>query len=99
MFVFGYHDASFPHRYMKARLARLLIVVVGSAVLGLTPAAWAQDRATTRSPLGLRAAIAEALASSPRLRPVSEQLESAAIQRALAASKFGLKITPQLTTG
>ena len=29
----------------------------------------------------------------------SEQLETAAIQQALAASRFGFKVTPQVTTG
>ncbi len=86
---------------MNARFARLLVVLAG-AVLGLAPTGWAQDavRASNATPpLRLREAIAESLAASPRLRPVSEQLESAAIQQALAASRFGLKVTPQLTTG
>lgn len=87
---------------MKPRCARLLVVVLGGAVLGLAPAGWAQDAArapTATPPLRLREAIAESLAASPRLRPVSEQLETAAIQQALAASRFGLKVTPQVTTG
>ena len=80
--------------------ARLLVVVVGGTVLGLAAASWAQDagRALNAPPrLRLREAIAKSLAASPRLRPASEQLESAAIQQALAASRFGLKITPQVT--
>ncbi len=87
---------------MKARFARLLVVVLGAAVLGLAPAGWAQDAvrpSDATPPLHLREAIAESLAASPRLRPASEQLESAAIQQALAASRFGLKVTPQVTTG
>jgi outer membrane protein len=84
---------------MKVRRAPLRVVVL---VLGLAPAGWAQDAVRTSNatpPLGLREAIAESLAASPRLRPVSEQLESATIQQALAASRFGLKVTPQVTTG
>src|SRR5206468_749357 len=67
----------------------------------LAPAAWAQDAvpASNATSLHLREAIAESLAASPLLRPASEELETAAIQQALAASRFGLKVAPQWTTG
>lgn len=95
LFALSWHVFPYYTR-MKARFARLLVVALGGAVLGLAPAGWAQDavRAPTATPpLRLREAIAESLAASPRLRPASEQLETAAIQQALAASRFGLKAT------
>lgn len=65
------------------------------AVVALLAVARANDMPPTEErPLSLRAAIAEALNHGPDLRPAGDRLAVAQIQERLAASRFGLKVTP-----
>jgi len=75
-------------------LAGLLLATAPGA------AGQADDPARTAAgPLGLRQAIAEALRNSPALRPAADRLALADLGQRVAASRFGLKISPSLGAG
>ena len=68
-------------------IAAMLVVVSVATTAGQSPGA-----------LTLPAAIAEALDHSPALQQPLDSVELAGIQSRLAASAFGLKVTPSLST-
>jgi outer membrane protein TolC len=73
---------------MRCVAAVLVFVCAVSRADGQTPAA-----------IGLRAAIAEALAASPRLAQGDDGLANAQIHRQQAASRFATRVAPSFTSG
>lgn len=76
-----------------------LALIISGVLWGLTPQAPDVPDRRAAGALGLRAAIAEALAASPALQPAHDAVDMAAIQERLEQSTFGLKLAPALHVG
>lgn len=78
-------------------MRRVALILAGLLAANGSPAA--QTPGADPPPLGLRAALAEALRASPALSGAQDALEVARIQAKLAGSRLGLKIQPNLNAG
>ncbi len=79
---------------LRGPCARTAVVtLVAVAVLGVV------GRAQGRRVLTLAAAVHDALQRSPELQPRGDAVRSAAVQRRLVAAQFGLKLSPNFSTG
>ena len=71
------------------------LISVGGFAIVLAACASPEVYAQPAAPLTLPAAVAEALTNSPDLRPPADAVAVADIQRRLAQSAFGIKVSPR----